>query len=284
MNWIKKLFSKSTPYAREHFPETKKLGSDLQNLKSVPAIPAYKFTDTAARIAAFGDIHGRVDLLLKIAPVLDRFAADTERSLLEIYLGDYVDRGANSKGVIDYLIARRSLTDRKVICLAGNHEQMMVAALDDDKEFKRWLDFGGQTTLLSYGVSPTHADRNIAKKRSEFNKAVPQSHMDFLRNLPTSYHHAEFFFAHAGIHPKRSLSAQKDEDLLWIRNPFLTSFADFGATVVHGHTPGQKPVFRPNRIGIDTGAYRTGILTCLLITSDEVTVLDTGHHGYLAVA
>ncbi len=279
MNWIKKLFAKKMPFAKQQPLINNKIVSPLKNLNIASEALAYKFTDATTRIAAFGDIHGRVDLLLRLAPALDRLAEDTERSLIEIYLGDYVDRGANSKGVIDYLIARNSLTNRKIICLAGNHEQMMVAALNNDDEFKKWLDFGGQSTLLSYGVSPNHASKDISRKRAEFIKAIPQNHIDFLQTLPTSYHHAEFYFAHAGIHPKKPLSAQKDEDLLWIRNPFLNSFADFGVTVVHGHTPGQKPVFRPNRIGIDTGAYRTGVLTCLVITSKKISVIDTGQQG-----
>jgi serine/threonine protein phosphatase 1 len=270
MNWLKYFFRrKQKPDKTQHIAVVEKQ-PDI-----TPELPVYKFNDPNTRIAAFGDIHGRIDLLQKLEPALDKAAQDTARSLLEIYLGDYVDRGANPKAVIEYLVKRSNLTDRRVICLAGNHEQMMVAALDNDKDFKRWLDFGGQSTLLSYGVSPTHFGKDVAKIRQAFIKAIPQSHVDFLRNLPTSYAHAGFFFAHAGIRPKLPLSEQKDEDLLWIRNPFLTSFADFGAVIVHGHTPSAKPVFKSNRIGIDTGAYRTGVLTCLLITSEKVFVLDT---------
>ena len=288
IGWLARLFSKKnakkTPYVKEFGAQNTKLASAQQNIYPAQQPPSYKFSDKTVRIAAFGDIHGRVDLLQKLSPVLDKSAKGVERSLIEVYLGDYVDRGSNSKGVIEHLIARSALTDRKTVCLAGNHEQMMVAALDTDEDFKRWLGFGGESTLLSYGVSPTGAGKNVSKKRAEFIEAVPQTHVEFLRNLPTSYHHAEFFFAHAGVHPKRSLATQKDEDLMWIRNPFLTSFADFGATIVHGHTPAQKPVFRPNRIGIDTGAYRTGILTCLLITSEKISVLDTSPQGLRAIA
>lgn len=287
MGWIHNLFFKKTAKEKCHLkqpsPQNTRSGTYQQNLRLIQELPTYKFSDKTVTIAAFGDIHGRVDLLIKLGITLDKAAQALERSLIEVYLGDYVDRGANSKGVIDYLIARSSLTDRRIVCLAGNHEQMMVAALETDEDFKKWLGFGGESTLLSYGVSPTGAGKNTARKRAEFIQAVPQSHVEFLRALPTSYHHAEFFFAHAGVHPKRSLSEQKDEDLMWIRNPFLTSFADFGATIVHGHTPGQKPVFRSNRIGIDTGAYRTGILTCLLITSEKISILDTSMQNFRAL-
>jgi serine/threonine protein phosphatase 1 len=270
INWIKSFFD------RKPNSNTKQQIFVVENQSAIRVeLPVYKFTDTNIRIAAFGDIHGRIDLLRKLSPALDTAAQDPARSLLEIYLGDYVDRGSNPKAVIDYLIERSNLNDRQVICLAGNHEQMMVEALNNDRDFKKWLDFGGQSTLLSYGVSPTHVGKDVAKIRQAFIAAVPQSHVDFLRNLSTSYNHAGFFFAHAGVRPNVSLTSQKDEDLLWIRNPFLTSFADFGAVVVHGHTPSAKPVFKLNRIGIDTGAYRTGVLTCLFITSEKVFVLDT---------
>jgi serine/threonine protein phosphatase 1 len=280
---LKKLLNIIKGVFEPHKQSKKKIGTlnatdnQLKNADLILELPKYKFNDPHICIAAFGDIHGRIDLLHQLSPALDKAAQDPARSLLEIYLGDYVDRGSNPKAVIQYLIDRSNLTDRQVICLAGNHEQMMIAALDNDNDFKRWLDFGGQSTLLSYGISPVQAGKDIAKIRIAFVKAVPQTHVDFLRNLPTSYAHAGFFFAHAGVRPKVPLSKQKDEDLLWIRNPFLTSFADFGAVIVHGHTPGAKPIFKLNRIGIDTGAYRTGVLTCLVITSDKIALLDTGH-------
>ncbi len=271
IKWIKYFFG-----LKPKKDKIKRYAPDERQQIVTTELPVYKFTDPNIRIAAFGDIHGRIDLLHKLAPALDKAAQDPSRSLLEIYLGDYVDRGSNPKAVIQYLIDRLSLTDRRVICLAGNHEEMMVAALDSDKDFKKWLDFGGQSTLLSYGVSPVHTGKDITKIREAFIKALPQSHVDFLRNLPTSYAHAGFFFVHAGVRPKVPLENQKNEDLLWIRNPFLTSFIDFGAVIVHGHTPAAKPVFKPNRIGIDTGAYRTGVLTCLFITSEKIFVQDTG--------
>ena len=111
--------------------------------------------------------------------------------------------------------------------------------------------------------------------RAALAEAIPPSHVDFLRSLPLSYAHAGFFFTHAGVRPGVPLEAQTARDLLWIRQPFLGTSANLGAVVVHGHTPTRRAVFRPNRIGIDTGAYQTGILTCLLITSESVVPVDT---------
>lgn len=241
------------------------------------ALPAYRFTDPRVRIAAVGDIHGRLDLLLRLEPLLDAAARDPKRVLIEVFLGDYIDRGTGSRAVIDRLIARRARRDRITVYLGGNHEAMLLAALADDDAFRHWLGNGGNATLLSYGVSPQRATTDPAGTRAALAAALPESHRAFLRGLRVSFHHGGFFFAHAGVRPGVALDAQVHTDLVWMREPFLSATGDLGAVVVHGHTPTRVPVFRVNRIGIDTGAYVTGVLTCLLVTDSQVTPVDTNH-------
>lgn len=244
-------------------------------------LPSYAFTDPRVRIMAIGDLHGRLDLLERLAPVLDAAARDPARRSIEVYLGDYVDRGADPRAVVDHLVGRMTLSDREVVCLAGNHEQMLLGALETDADFLRWLEFGGRSTLRSYGIDPDRAAADPTGTRFAFAEALPASHVAFMRSLPLSYAHGGFFFAHAGVRPGVALEAQTSRDLLWIRKPFLDSSDELGAVVVHGHTPGRAPEFRRNRIGIDTGAYRTGILTCLLVTSDIVLPIDSVRAGWL---
>lgn len=263
MVWVKRLLGLAS---RGAAPAT-----DVETTRP----PRYVFTDPSVRIAAIGDLHGRIDLLQRVGLLLDRFATDSRRRLIEIYLGDYLDRGPNPRAVIDYLIDRSTKTDRQVICLAGNHETMLMDALEDDEQFRAWLQLGGETTLRSYGIPFGNKRGDTAIARHALAAALPASHRRFLASLPTQYAHGGFFFTHAGVKPGVPLDRQKTRDLLWIREPFLSTSVGFGATVVHGHTPSARPVFRLNRIGIDTGAYQTGLLTCLLVTSDGVDTTDT---------
>lgn len=234
----------------------------------------YVFSEPSIRIAAVGDLHGRIDLLKRLGDQLDAVSRDLSKRLVEIYLGDYIDRGGNASAVIEFLAHRARLTDREVICLKGNHEEMMLAALDSDKAFLSWLSFGGPTTLVSYGVSPPKVQADVRAKRMAFHAALPAHHLAFLQSLTLSHARGGFFFVHAGVRPGKPLDQQSPTDLLWIRDRFLASSADFGAVVVHGHTPVPKPQFRPNRIAIDTGAYQSGKLTCLVVTSESVSLLE----------
>jgi len=236
----------------------------------------YRFSDTSVRIAAIGDLHGRIDLVHQLAPQLDQLAQDPDRRLIEVYLGDYIDRGPRSNAIIEYLMQRSQLTDRTVICLLGNHEQALLAGLESDRGFERWIEFGGRPTIASYGVALSPSIEGTKRVREAFASSFPAEHADFLKSLRLHYSHAEFLFVHAGLRPGVPLAEQKVNDLLWIRDSFLRSHANFGAIVVHGHSPTVHPEFRPNRIGIDTGAYYSSTLTCLLVTSGEVSVLQTG--------
>ena len=244
-----------------------------------PSFSPYRFTNPSVRIAAIGDLHGRLDLLNLLQPDLDRAATDPDRRLIEVYLGDYIDRGPSSRQVIDYMIRRKSLKDRDAVFLRGNHEQMLLVALEDDQKFRQWVRYGGDATMMSYGVSPAGIGPQCSELRKAFRAAIPPSHLEFFKNLQNIYSEGGFVFVHAGVRPGIPLDQQNEDDMLWIREPFLNSIARFGATVVHGHTPTTKLSLRPNRIGVDTGAYQTGILTCLFVTSDGVTSVDTQRHA-----
>jgi serine/threonine protein phosphatase 1 len=213
------------------------------------------------RVYAVGDIHGCADLLRR---ALDYAAQDArtspERKYL-VFVGDYVDRGPDSRGVIDLLM--RGLPGFVTLCMRGNHDQSMLTFLDEPEFLATWKGFGGNETLLSYGVQPPLLDdiESLAKTRDAFAAAVPPDHMDFLEELPYFARIGNYLFVHAGFRPGRTLEKQRAADMLWIRGEFLNARCDFGGTVVYGHTPSATPVLRPGRIGIDTGAYMSGKLT-----------------------
>lgn len=220
---------------------------------------------------AIGDVHGRLDLLealtIRIRRHAESLPEDTARRI--IMLGDYVDRGPESQGVIAMLVGRPPDGFERV-CLKGNHEVLMESFVSDPAIAHRWLKNGGLATLESYGIdSVTIADSSDAALSAKFAYALPESHYRFLKRLPLSYECGDYFFAHAGIDPSVALDAQQEEALLWIRKPFLTSRKDFGRIVVHGHTIVDKAEIHPNRIAVDTGAYAGGPLTCLVLHDDE---------------
>jgi serine/threonine protein phosphatase 1 len=226
------------------------------------------------RIYAVGDIHGRLDLLDEL---LSRIGADitlrpTARPVY-VFLGDYIDRGVSSRATIDRLIelGRRS----ECTFLKGNHELIAIRCLSDPGLFDRWMRLGGAETLVSYGVTPA-SGKQIVELQAAFHGALPQAHMRFFRDLQVSFSCGDFFFAHAGARPRVELSHQTENDLLWIREEFLTSNEDFGKIVIHGHTPTREVEVGSNRINIDTGAFATGKLTCLVIEDASLSVIDTG--------
>ncbi|MFC0242345.1 metallophosphoesterase family protein [Rhodopseudomonas telluris] len=229
---------------------------------------------SGVRIYAVGDIHGRADLLMRN---FDAIEADLGKRpvarAIEIYLGDYVDRGPNSRGVLDLLIERQS--SREVVCLKGNHEAFMLDVLAEPRKLADWRLFGGLPTLLSYGLRPSvnPGPGEQADLVAGLAAAMPDGHLAFLRGLHSSLIFGDYFFVHAGVRPGVALEAQRDQDLLWIRDEFLSSTADFGKYVVHGHTPVAEPEIRPNRINIDTGAYATGKLTLLAMQDDQMMAI-----------
>lgn len=231
------------------------------------------------RIYAVGDIHGRDDLLAQLLTQVEADAAASPvSSNILIYLGDYVDRGLQSKQVLDRLTGARPAGFEHVF-LKGNHEQALLQFLADPAFGKTWKYYGGLETLHSYGVKElTRTDDPAAfvQAREHLLEAMPESHRHFLETLEISREFGGYFFAHAGVRPGIALHRQIEEDLLWIRDEFVDSGASFGKVVIHGHTPNEEVVIRPNRIGIDTGAYMTGVLTALVLEGGERRFIQTG--------
>jgi serine/threonine protein phosphatase 1 len=226
------------------------------------------------RIYAIGDVHGRADLLERVLTGIDA-QLDTDPAVrsVELFLGDYVDRGPASREVLDRLIKRSQ--ERETVCLRGNHETYIAAFLNDPTILSEWRHYGGLQTLMSYGLTPTANADWVDQERlaADFDEALPENHRHFLNDLKLSFTCGDYFFAHAGVRPGIPLANQREEDLLWIRQDFLMCEDDFGKTVVHGHTPVHEPEIRPNRINIDTGAYATGQLTCLVLEDDKISFL-----------
>lgn len=226
------------------------------------------------RVYAFGDIHGCVDLLRNALAVIDEdLGRNPVDRAIEVFLGDYIDRGPQSSQTLDLLI-ERSRT-RETVCLKGNHEAYFLDVLRDPSKVADWRQIGGLRTLMSYGINPplnpTAAERTdlIGTLR----ELMPSSHLQFLRGLKPSFTCGDFYFVHAGVRPGIPLREQQETDLLWIRDEFLKSEANFGKFVVHGHTPVEAPDIRPNRINIDTGAYATGNLTLLSIQGNSMLTM-----------
>lgn len=224
-------------------------------------------------VYAVGDVHGRADLLEKMhaAILKDSLDVPAERKIV-VYLGDYVDRGPGSKKVVDILTAR-PLPGFERIHLMGNHEAFLIEFLNDLEAGPGWFFNGGLATLASYGVKVGKHDElnyeTLQRVQEEFRRKLPQSHLDFYTGLEFSRVEGDFFFVHAGIRPGVPLENQTDEDMLWIREEFLGCDDDFGKVVVHGHTISWEPEVKCNRIGIDTGAFASGVLTALVLEGRE---------------
>jgi serine/threonine protein phosphatase 1 len=226
-----------------------------------------------ALVVAVGDLHGRLDLLEKLWPQIEataRVSAARQRTL--VFLGDYVDRGLQTRELIDRLLA--GFSPFEAIFLKGNHDETLLQFLDDPQLGEVWRNFGGIETLHSYGVTHTPG-RNWAQTRAEFAARLPEAHLKFLRSLKLHYACGDFLFVHAGVKPGVMLEHQREHDLLWIRDEFLQSTMSFGRIVVHGHSPERRPVVKANRIGIDTGAYMTGTLTALVLEGSTQRFLST---------
>ena len=226
------------------------------------------------RIYAIGDVHGRADLLQSLLTVID---VDLDRSAperaIQVFLGDYIDRGPDSRGVLDILMRR--CRSYETVCLKGNHEAFLLEVLKDPSRLQDWRHYGGLLTLLSYGVTPTvnpNPEQQV-ELIDALERALPPEHKAFIERLPTSFTCGDFFFVHAGVRPGIPLDRQREQDLLWIRDEFLNSEDKFGKYIVHGHTPVNNPDIRPNRINIDTGAYATGNLTLLSIQGDSLMAI-----------
>jgi len=228
---------------------------------------------------AVGDIHGRFDLLHSLLKQIEADArghAQARKRTL-VFLGDYVDRGPDSRSVVEELISGPP-QGFDAHYLKGNHEAILLNFLEDAWHLNHWLVNGGQATMQSYGVETEALARARAGPetwRRAFTEALPQSHLRFFKKLELSVGFGDYLFVHAGVRPGVSLAAQTEEDLVWIRNPFLDHTRPFGKVVVHGHTPAHLPIVQPNRIGIDTGAVFTDRLTALRLQDGTKAFLHT---------
>jgi serine/threonine protein phosphatase 1 len=236
-----------------------------------PSLPA------GVRIYAIGDIHGRLDLLEDLLARIDRDRASRpiQRSLF-VFLGDYIDRGPSSRATINRLIEHSK--GNETVFLKGNHELIAIKSLSDRAPFDQWMRrLGGMETLMSYGLRREDllGGRPIVEIQAAFHAALPQAHLRFFRDLQLCFTCGDFFFAHAGVKPGIEISRQNERDLLWIREEFLTSRIDFGKIIIHGHTPAFEVEVEPNRVNIDTGAFATGRLTCLVMEQSKLSIIDT---------
>ena len=237
------------------------------------------------RIYAIGDVHGQLEMLQSVHYRIEWDLKDRPCETHAIlHIGDYTDRGPDSRGVIDYLLASKA-AGAPHINLLGNHDRMFRLFLETpggrDHKLRSdlsWLNdrLGGRTTMASYGVDlPDEAQQSDgAEYHAAAVAAVPAEHLAFLQNLSDSYHWGKWFFAHAGVLPGLGLMMQDEEDLIWIRGPFLESKRDHGATIVHGHTPVETIEDHGNRIAIDTGAGYGKPISCIAIQGASVRILD----------
>jgi serine/threonine protein phosphatase 1 len=233
--------------------------------------PAPATLPPGQRVYAVGDVHGCFERLVSMH---EQIAADLAERPIEhaalVHLGDYVDRGMESAQVVEWLLAGPPVPAQVVVNLMGNHEQMLLAAVAQTEQDagELWLRNGGADSLMSWGVSHTVAQKDWAGR-------IPVPHLVFLRDLALQHRIGPYLFVHAGIRPGVPLTQQARQDLLWIREPFLSSKLDLGVVVVHGHSPRREPYVGKNRIGIDTGAVIGGALTCVILEADKLGFLHT---------
>lgn len=230
------------------------------------------------RIYAIGDIHGRDDLFAELIDLIERDKAEAEPAeAMLILLGDLVDRGPESKQVVDRAIA---LAERwpNMRWLMGNHEEIFLKALEGDPRLVRYfVQIGGEPTINSYGLTgDAYYCMGFEELAQQLPLIVPEEHKRFLARSADMIRIGDYLFVHAGIRPGVAIDQQKPGDLRWIREEFLSDRRDHGAIIVHGHTITDDVETRPNRIGIDTGAYRSGVLTAIVLEGAGRRYLQTG--------
>lgn len=226
------------------------------------------------RVYAVGDIHG---CDIQLGNLHEMIAEDLAQRPIDepvlLHIGDYVDRGVDTAGVLQRLLRDPVVLGMRVVNLVGNHDETMLHALSGDRPAATdWLFAGGRPALESYGIDPD-------SPRESWPENVPPEHLDFLRNLTLTHREGGYFFVHGGVRPGVPLDQQAREDLLRMRQPFLYSEMDFGAVVVHGHSPVKEPVVRHNRIAIDTGAVFGGKMTCLVLEGETLGFLTADPVG-----
>jgi serine/threonine protein phosphatase 1 len=231
------------------------------------------------RVYAIGDVHGRLDLFGPLIDLIERDdAALAPAQTSVILLGDLVDRGADSAGVLRR--ARDWQGQREVHILCGNHEEMFLRGMEEEEVFRHFLRHGGKETILSFGVDPKAFNAaDMAEAQQLMRDAVPADDIAFIRSFQDSMAIGDYLFVHAGVDPRVPLAEQKARDLRWIREPFLSHADPFGMVVVHGHSIRECAEDKGNRIGIDTGAYMTGRLTALVLEGTGRRFLQAMEHA-----
>ncbi len=233
--------------------------------------------DAGLRIYAIGDVHGCLDKLLSLEKLIADDARATKNDVRIVMLGDYVDRGPHSREVLSHIIQARKADNR--VALLGNHDLYLPYKRTHENEIVHWCMYGGVESLFSYGIDVRRWDEGQLRTRAaevvrDFQRLAPQDHRVFVDSLPRHVRFGDYLFVHAGLQPGVKLEKQKNRDLLTVREPFLSSEADHGAVVVHGHTVVETAEVRANRIGVDTGAAFGGKLTALGLEGEDRWVLQ----------
>jgi serine/threonine protein phosphatase 1 len=259
--------------------------SKLRNLFSAESSAQTAAIPAGQRVYAVGDVHGRVDLFEALAEAID--FDDTQRASADttvILLGDLVDRGPDSAGVLR--LAREWSTRRPVRALKGNHEEMFLDSFDSEEVLRQFLRFGGRETVLSYPIDPaTYGAASLEETQRLMRDAVPAEDIAFMAAMEDMIELGDYLFVHAGIRPGVPLEDQRVSDLRWIREPFNNSRDDLGKTVVYGHTIYDEADLAPSRIGIDTGAFQSGRLTALGLEGTSRWLIEArSENGSLRVA
>lgn len=252
-------------------------GEGRLDVEIAPAEAVFDPLEEGVRIYAIGDVHGRADLLEKLLFQIEDDCAEFVGQAHIVFLGDYVDRGLESRRVIDILL-EVAPSNYQTVFLCGNHEEAMLSFLGDYTKGPIWANYGGRETLVSYGVRPPRSlalGEDWLRAHTDFRAALPREHEIFLNSLKTHAQIGQFGFVHAGVRPGVPFNEQSDRDRLWIRDSFLTATRREDLIIVHGHTPSDAPHIDARRIGIDTGAYFTGRLTAVRIEGDEIDFLST---------
>lgn len=258
-------------------PEVKRTehASDRNIATDVRAVdlPAALPVEEIPTIFAVGDVHGRYDLLKRLMLAIEK---ECEQNLLSdakphiIFLGDYVDRGFQSKNVIDALMDLQKRAEFETVFLKGNHEEVLQAFLRDPSVGRQWSNFGGRETLISYGVTPPRDINNgddWRRAQREFKNKIPEAHVEFLQSLVTFYQIGPYGFVHAGVKSGVPFADQSDNDRLWIRGEFLNAKNREDLFIIHGHSPVDIPYVDHRRINVDTGSYYSGRLTAVKLTT-----------------